>query len=320
MTVTNRRPLALFLAAAAILAGCIDGEKVAKAVGPSSQSLEDDFKEGEGALAGLVVDSEAIPLGGATVVVIPGDIVFETDSTGLFRIASLLAGDYVVSAEKKGYADAEVEVAVVAGQTVDITLILEPIAASVPFHEILTFEGYLMCHFFMNTETPPFYVNAPCGGAIDLITGQDLSEDVFIFPFRIEKPGFSNLLIEMEWEPQQFGTNAVVVVWGSREAAQTSGTTIQYYGDAQASPFRALLTPGVLNHGWQVPDEAPDENATFYPTPNATAEYQYVWAGGGGNTTIPGVAIFVDLRSTSYLTFFYNRPASAQFTALPPPE
>ena len=75
-----------------------------------------------GAIAGHVVDGEGHPIASALVEVIDGPTRrnVRTNEQGLYRLAELLPGDYVVRAGKDGFESMRREAAVVAGETTEL--------------------------------------------------------------------------------------------------------------------------------------------------------------------------------------------------------
>lgn len=294
--------LALLLAA---VAGCAQ-DPTASQVEALGQA---DFGDGPGILVGQVVDPEIVPVEGAQVFVLGTQLRATTDATGLFRIGPLEPGLHSLRVERQGYATADAEVSL----GTPVTIILDPVASDVPYHETTVHQAYLMCHVVFILPGGEFGgLNAPCAAIIDLVA-KNTAPDDWIFPFTVENPGFESLVMEMTWMTQQFGHDGLLQLTTFAEAEVGSGVTIggTVYGGTMGPPFHVIL------HAGQSYWEDDDEPVYFYPEPNATQKFELLVAGGEGNTTIPGGAVFLEFRPTVYLSFFYNREATEGFTALP---
>lgn len=321
MVPLTTRIMALLVAAATAAAGCIGAGGVPQSDGGngSANAAVDPNAPGEiepapGHISGIVVDPELVPVAEAYVAVTPGDYVTTTNAAGAFKIGPLAEGTYSVLAEKRGYQSATIEVAVREESPTKVTLTLEPMASDVPYHETLTRVMFLYCAVAI---APPTTLRAPCGGLVDIVlqtvTGQPSPNtlDTWTFDFRIEKPGFASLVMEMVWPPQSLGQNALMQLTKiARAQSSGGGVTISgtVYGGHMAQPYHDVIHAGRLY--------VSNRNNTFYPTPNATQDFQMLVSVYEGNTTT-GHGVFIQWRPTVYLTFFYNRQASPDFTILP---
>ena len=294
----------------ALIAGCTQD-----AAAPQIEGLGPaDFEEGgPDYLMGQVVDPEIVPVEGVEVSVLGAGLVTTTDATGLFRLGPLEPGTHTIRAERHGYASADTDVSLGGQLAPQVTIILDPVASDVPYHETTVHQAYLMCHFV--TYLRPAIeggLNAPCAAIIDLVA-KDTAPDDWIFPFTVENPGFQSLAMEMTWQTQQFGHDGLLQLTTFAEAEVGQGVTIggTVYGGTMGPPFHVILHAG--HSYWDVGDGP----VYFYPEPNATQKFELLVAGGEGNTTIPNTALFLEFRPTVYLSFFYNRQATDSFTALP---
>lgn len=315
------RGLVICVALATVLSGCINAGGSSQSEGGTraQETQADPNAPGEieaapGHISGIVVDPELVPIVEAYVAVSPGDFVTTTNAAGAFKVGPLGEGTYSVLAEKRGYQSATMEVAVKEESPTKVTLTLEPMASDVPYHETLTRVMFLYCAVAI---APPTTIRAPCGGLLDIIlqtaTGQPHPNtlDTWTYDFKIEKPGFASLVMEMVWPPQSTGQNALMQLTKIARA-QTSGGGVTIsgtvYGGHMAQPYHDVIHAGRLY--------VSNRNNTFYPTPNATAEFQMLVSVYEGNTTT-GHGVFIQWRPTVYLTLFYNRQASPDFTILP---
>ncbi|HEX9816462.1 MAG TPA: hypothetical protein VGB18_05735, partial [Candidatus Thermoplasmatota archaeon] len=217
---------------------------------------------------------------------------------------------------KRGYASKEQQVTVAEGDETRVRLTLEAVASDVPHHETFSEAMYLICAL-VAPPTPLGGANVPCAGLVDIFVGSTNSLDHWIFYFVIDKPGFKSLVMEMVWDPQQTGHDGLMQLSTEGRAApnEAGGVTIagSLYGGTQGPPFYMMMHAG--QNYWAGGD---NPETIFYPEPNATETFKMLIAGGGDNTTVPGLGFFLEFRPTAYLTFFYNREATPDFTILPP--
>lgn len=321
MVPLTTRIMALLVAAATAAAGCIGAGGVPQSdegSGPAHAAVDPnapgEIEPAPGHISGIVVDPELVPIPEAYVTVVPGDLSATTNAAGAFKIGPLSDGTYTVKAEKRGYASADAEVAVKEESPTQVTLTLEPMASDVPYHETLTQRMYLICHIVLpNPASGGTFLNAPCT-AVYLFGVPENLADKWIFYFKIDKPGFQSLAMEMTWQTQQLGRDGLMQLTKvARATTQGGGVTVQdtVYGDSMANPFHFVIHAG--NSYWR----SGGKNITFYPIANETQEFRMLIAGGGGNTTVNNLALFIEFRPTAYLTLFYNRRASDDFTILP---
>lgn len=303
------------------LAGCIGAE--GEATQEDHSQHEQRTGGGDGVIrelpahiTGVIIDTELLPIAGADIVVTPGDHIVLTDGNGSFVVGPLEPGTYAVSASKRGYAVKEQQVAVTNDDETRIRLTLDAVASDVPYHETFSEAMYLICAF-VSPSTPLGGINVPCAGLVDVLAGTTNSLDHWIFYFVIDKPGFKSLVMEMVWDSQQTGHDGLMQLSTEGRAApnEAGGVTIagSLYGGTQGPPFYMTLHAG--QNYWL---DGTDPESVFYPEANATETFKMLIAGGGGNTTVPGLGFFIEFRPTAYLTFFYNREATPDFTILPP--
>ncbi|MHB1261201.1 MAG: carboxypeptidase-like regulatory domain-containing protein [Thermoplasmatota archaeon] len=144
-----RRSSALLVAMSALLAGCGEAPGAAPPAADEAAALAeaDDAARSvdvaatdtTGVIRGVVVDGALRPVAGASVRLNAGAEV-ETGATGAFGFAGLDAGTYFLTAEKPGYATAQVAVDVVAGrdEPEPVRILLEAVPDQAPFIEALS--------------------------------------------------------------------------------------------------------------------------------------------------------------------------------------
>jgi hypothetical protein len=314
--------LVLFIAAS----GCMN-----TAAGPSDAEPEPsatvDAKGLKPAhIVGKVVDPELVPIPDVTVSVRPGDAYATTDAAGAFDVGPLEPGNIAILAERTGYVSQTVEVTLAPDKGLELTLVLQPATPDVPYHESIPKKMYIICALALRIYQPSVAdapITAPCAGLVDLVlqtaTGQHYTNtlDNWTFDFTIQNPGFKTLVMEMTWPEQQFGKNGLLQLSTLATAAGSgAGVTVggTVYGGSMAQPYRDIIHAG--NSYWV---DSNGKNVTFYPEANKTQPYEMLVAGYSGNTSVPagGSAVFINFTPTVWLTMFYNRQGTLEFSALP---
>lgn len=149
----------LVLVAAFVLAGCSGGTpETSRGLRGSGSGTEAappaDFSDLDlhatkttGVLRGVVVDATIVPVPGAAVTVLPGNLSMSTDAAGRFGFADLEPGAYLVRAAMADYAGAQASVQVVAGESEPraTMLVLERVLGTEPYVDALSWDGYLQC-------------------------------------------------------------------------------------------------------------------------------------------------------------------------------
>jgi len=86
---------------------------------------EDDIAGNKGAISGRVVDTDNLPLPGASVVIETLNKGAVTDVNGFFRIPSLSPGEYMLKVAYIGFKDVSQKAAVTVGKTTELNFILK---------------------------------------------------------------------------------------------------------------------------------------------------------------------------------------------------
>lgn len=251
-------------------------------------------------LHGVVIDVELIPVADALVSIQGDERQAVTDAEGRFALGPLVAGAYTLVAEKLGYAAATATVAFGEGSPPAVTLQLIPVASDVPYFETQLHVTTIGCA----VATPTSRLTC---GLINQVSGTNAAPDSSVFRFEIPNEGLAMLLGETAWVPgtafaRQLSVNVLDV-----EGDQTNCLTTKCYSEAVgASPIRYVHLP---DQQW-----GPDPYQPF-PAEQGHAFNVYLMP-PFGSAENPAM-LFLEQRADNYLTFFYNRPGSDSFTALP---
>ncbi len=310
----------LLLLAAGSLAGCTsDGPST-----PSSDPEDDAFGEIEveatdktGAIRGVVVDEAIRPVADASIVVpIPDGEPLRTTTTenGAFGFSNVPPGTYFVKVARQGYFDAQQSVDVQAGlaDPVPLKILLQVNAATAPYHQELTFSGFIEC------STTLIALCAVPNGDLQ----GDLTNDRFIQNFALDAPP-QWLQSEMVWDSTQTISDRLWL-WHS-------------YGDEEGSFSGSLPDPHttgpspllLVHNGSQAAEvslgdpnqlvlrifsgdidgtSAPDAISNCYGAPGVIC-----FANG------PGFALQQEFTVFTHAFFNYEPPAEWRFTEGPVP-
>lgn len=248
---------------------------------------------------GLVVDAEIVPIAAALVVLTPGGLATNTTTSGQFQFGPLPEGHYTIEVTKHGYAPARAEFAVAQSPPERIVVTLIAVASNVPYHITHVFVAYIFCTLTVSgTFAPCFPVN--------VLTGQNITEDRAEFNFRIPYPGLADLLHEMVWQKQATGSDMSVTIRPPGAPLVIGGVTVIYLATGGGSPLRSWVVAGETNPG-----------ATAKFDANESTPYTTILRGRSTNTTANAMSLYLDHRVNNYFTFFYNRPGPRDFTVIP---
>lgn len=260
-----------------------------------------------------VVDVEIVPIEGVAVLVTPGDHLALTSANGTVSVGPLDPGQYVVSVDRQGYAATEKSVFLTEDVPVRLTFTLTPTATNVPYFETTLKVTFIQCGIGSSIPDPVGgSANIPCTAMnVNYQTGQNVTSDSDVFLLQITQPNLANLVVETQWQPQVYAHDMLFAIVGKGQvntAISAGGVaSFEYRVRNQGGPpLTTWVTPGIVNPGGSVPFDG-----------NVSAEYDAVARGIARNSTFEIVALYLDHRVNNYLTFFYNRPGSPDFSALP---
>jgi hypothetical protein len=285
---------------ASSFAGCVGSDSAAN---PPGGPLQDDSGV---FISGVVVDSELVPIGGVTVVDSVAELVVLTDDGGAFSLGPVLPGKHHLTAEKAGYASGFLTVEVLDEPIQGVRLTIEPIASSVPFYETVPHVTFVYCWI-------AFGSNLPCTKLVDYAAGTNVSgEETFAFTFHIPYDNLSDILFEVTWNAQSLGRDMRFYVQTPPNQALTAATQ-KYFRMIGSSPLRGWMIANVINPGY-----GPNGTVLFDATPQKVL-YEASTVSSNTNSTLPGnaVAVFLNIRCETWMTSFYNRAGSREFSAIP---
>lgn len=203
-----------------LLAGCLQPRPVEEWAEPdpdSAAAVTVRVDEDRGAIRGIVLSIELLPLGDARILLSPGGDLAITSQEGEYGFELVVPGSYQVSVQAADYRPQAKEIFVTAGEVSRLTFILEPVPKGSARLQEYQYTAYIACGF-------GFFVTSTTCGMND--PNQKLKHR-----FNVER-GLTTLVVSAEWTPVQ---NT-----GSRD-----GTTWLL--------FQLLNPPGNVFREWMAP-------------------------------------------------------------------
>ena len=282
-----------------LLGGCADpGVTTGR-----GESVEDP---GAKFIEGIVVDTELIPIPDVVVFDATSELVATTDLDGRFALGPVESGKHSLAAEKPGYTNGLLTVEVIDTTLQGVRIIIEPAAVTVPFYETVPYVTFVNCWV-------AFGSNVPCTKLVDYVAGTNVSSnEKFAFTFKIPYENLADILIEMTWNAQSLGRDMRFYIQTPPGQPLTAATQ-KYFRMIGSSPLRGWVVANVVNPGY-----GPNGTVLFDATPGKIL-YEASTVSSNTNSTLPGnsVAVFFNMRCETWMTYFYNRPGSREFTAVP---
>ncbi len=279
----HRAALVVMLMVGVALAGCA-GDDIERNVTPS---VEPTATAESGAISGLVVNEEGLPVVGAQVALIDADLEAMTNDAGTFAFNNLSAGAHKLIVQKLGFESTARNVDVRLGEVsqVDITLAAVQVGQE-PYVVPMVFEGIIQC------STNPYYPVNVCDGA----TGDDVS--LFFLEIDETQADWKEAVIELVWTPTTEVTGQALEI--DVCDVQNTTTSQAYCSDAEHYwEFQGGESPIVLRL-----DDLPLEDTNLYQV------------GIGADWLSPYPA--VQQRFTLYIGLCYWDDCDGEYSAIPP--
>jgi hypothetical protein len=322
--------LSVWLAVA--FAGCASsgaGGAAAATEGPTSPT----FGEDKGALHGVVLDDQSLPIEKATIGLMEPALTQTTGPNGAFTFNDLAPGTYTLSALALGYESVSRKVTVTQGQVTDLQLSLVPVAIQAPYHHTIQQAGYVQCTLAWTPgiQTGPaggtglpryIYGLAVCGAFCIASCLPAFSPDKFLLHWTADK-GAQEMKYEMQWtSTQAVGKGLLVYV---EVEGQPNADGKEYGNRTGTSPLvlewnATRLQALAKTTGQDCLESKCKLHTRVFGWSNTTELYLPVDPPALGPFGKPDrkidVGVVVDQRNMQYLTTFHNGPKPAGFTAL----
>lgn len=311
----------MILAVLVAAAGCSGQDGSPATTGTEDTTIvHPGFIEAEGGtyLEVLVIDAEIRPLDGVTLQLQPNALSGLTDLSGAVTFGPLEPGSYTVIASKDGYGTIEKDAFVSADERLRLTITLPSVSRDVPYHETFVRVTFIQCGIGSSLPQPVGgSANVPCTVTnANYLTGINITRDSDVFLLRITSPNLANFVVESVWGVSVYAHDMLFAIVGKGQAnsavSVTGGVGTFEYRSRHAGPppLVTWVTPGIKN-------SCGDVECTAVFDGNVSAEHDVVIRGVARNSTLQYVALYLDHRVENYLTFFYNRAGTTDFTALP---
>lgn len=242
-----------------------------------------------GSLQGIVVDDAFIAIVGAVVGIPAIGASTTTDAQGHFVLENLPVGSHDVFANKLGYEQVGQRLTVTADAPTDAEFRLPPLAAMVPYTEVVEYIGFMNCGVGADAVLTATAATSACT--------QDPNHKTS-FDFEV-RPDVLTAIGELTWTPSAgFAAQALrLALW---QNPRCSPCDPEYdYGDVTGTNpvyLRADRFRGIS-------EEDP------------TQIWWYVWTPWGGGD-MP-LVIVANQRFSVFGSVFYGSPAPPEYSALP---
>ncbi|HEX9815830.1 MAG TPA: carboxypeptidase-like regulatory domain-containing protein [Candidatus Thermoplasmatota archaeon] len=144
----------------ALIAGCVgtEGTNTAAGAGSSVVAGPAEVNETSGAVEGLVIDTESLPIDGAIVALVGSTAPqVATDVAGRFVLNGIAPGTYQLAVAKLGYSSAAKQLDVLAGEVTRSVLTIEKIEVHDAYHRTFVEKGYFECSWTAGSTGPCFF-------------------------------------------------------------------------------------------------------------------------------------------------------------------
>lgn len=301
MLLRNVRPTTLAILLLTMgLAGCAGGDGDTQSATLSTPTGPDHET---GAVQGVVVGDEGLPVPNVTVVIQLSDGSSEpsdrTDENGAFEIAGLPAGSHKIFLERLGYESVARPVTVVAGETTELEFTIMPIEVTEVFHTTEILAGFIGCSItVIYPAGSPGYTAWQCGD----VAGNE--------------PWYPNHEPYLNWTvPEDVVTHLLELTW---EPASSSADQLRWQIATNLDCYLNLCFVGgeYQTQGGPAPLEYRLEDGEGLPD-DLPSPFMSRVSSGPATTTSP-VRVVIEQPFEQYTSSWFGEPAPETWTALPP--
>jgi len=272
------------------LAGCAGGS--AKEIPPPPTAGPATFDEATGAIEGLIINEENLPLAGASVGILElPETLTVSDVAGAFTINNIAPGTYTLSAAALGYGSDGKRVDIVTGEITTVTIVLAAVALEEAFIQTDIEKGRFEVAFRIMPEVGGYAFG---GDTVHEFKTDDRTDAI------------GGLLFEMTWQNTQAlagGMRLRAEVLGEANIADYTFCVID-----SRPPGRCDGTDNVTKILENGHEDCPPEECNIQWRGFTSTQYSGLPVDFG---------IMVDQEYTVYSTIFYRSPLPEGYSGMP---
>lgn len=292
------------------LAGCLGGGDATTAGDPAGPV---EFSENTGAVQGVVLDPEQVPIAGVQVGLADTERTATTDGDGTFTLSNVEPGTHTIYAQKLGFESVGKRIDVVAGDAITVELVLAPIPVAEPYQVQFIQDGLFGC----GVRVDPVVGVAVCG-VLSLYL--NLTQyDQFLLEWHLQEPTdpWKTGVFETEWESNQMLGRGLRIYW---EVLGCSNVEDARFDRTEGeSPIIAHVDEDTIED--IIEDGQEDDPSCDDVAENCNEEQCFIQSRAFAAASTTGQAVDVGFtfqqRYRQYMTAFFNEPAAADFSAIP---
>ncbi|MBI2077164.1 MAG: carboxypeptidase regulatory-like domain-containing protein [Euryarchaeota archaeon] len=261
-----------------------------------------------GAVEGIVVDEETLPVEGAAVGLLADPSTrTDTDGGGRFRLV-LAPGLHELLVQKDGYKHGALEVNVIAGEITKARIILKAAPLAVPREVRFPYNGYL-----------GFDLAVPSGNQFGPGPAGDVQRSVY---YNIEQPDLVGVFAAAVWTgnlPSVSDRLHLLIYLNIDRSQQCDDAARTYCLPMATTEGRSPIANGSNDYQENMRErENLRVNVRFRMRPCVTADVGTSWVNPARCATPAElVKLAVDQRVSVYTVMFYGQPAPPGFSAVP---
>lgn len=238
------------------LSGCIVAESTTSTgadKGTAGQAAPEaaapaEFDETSGAISGVVINEEGLPLGGALAGIRETAAQTVADVAGTFTFSNLAPGEYSVDVSQLGYESTSRRVTVTAGEITHINVALQGVAVEEAYHETILENGNIQC----SVRAYPGVPTGGTGGLPRWTTGvavcglvglPGFADDRFLIDYDVPTTVIE-MVVEMEWSSTQAAGSALSFVLEHNCCANSADNT--FGRDEGKSPLAIYVNASTM--------------------------------------------------------------------------
>jgi hypothetical protein len=296
------------------ISGCIADEEAAQQADAPQGLAEAEFGDDTGAIEGLVLDGEQIPVPGAQVAIQALELGMATNDDGRFAFSHVAPGTHTLFVQSLGYESFGQSIEVVAGEKTTLEVHLEAIAIKEPYSTEIIQDGLFGCGASWSPPIAGITGIAACG--VFSLFLNFTAYDKFLLDWEIKSDidGWNGSVYEMSWESNQATGRGLTMLW---EVCSNDRET-RFAAEEGVSPLRvyasADVVHGVIHNGSHNEDAC--DAASDACNEDACAFISRVFSTPQTTGMAADIGVTFQQRFTQYHTAFFYEPGPKDYTAI----